>query len=655
MKKARAVVPLKPSVNPFYVKSVSIILILALGLIVYSNTFRASFQLDDITSIINNSHIRNIGDLANIWNFLPRRFLLYLSLALNYHFHQLDVFGYHLVNLTIHLITALLVWWLVRLTFLTPVMRESKIAAQADLLALFAGLIFVSHPVQTEAVTYIVQRAASLATLFYVAALCFYARARLLEEEKPPSGQWKIYYAVSLLSVIAAMFTKETAITLPLMVLWYEISFLRRKDGLNWPRLIPFLLTLLIIPAAMFMTESKEALKLRGVFPEKPVGITSAQYLLTQFRVMITYLRLVFVPVNQNLDYDQRIFQSVLQWPVFLSFLSLAAIIAAAQRLFFKYRLVSFAILWFFLALLPESSILPIKDVIFEHRLYLPLVGFSLFLVSSAFYLLGTRRFKAMIAVFSMIVLTNAFLTYERNRVWQDNVTLWDDTVRKSPHKARPYCNRGVAYSNAGDFERALKDFTAAIALDPNYAEAYHSRGVVLGKQGKLKEAIADFTRAIDIEGALTAAYNNRGSAYGREGELDLAVRDFSRALMIDPNYAEAYKNRGIVYVMQGRVPDGILDFTRAVGSDPHYVEAYLNRGLIYGQEGRLQEAVSDLTRAIALDPSLAVAYQNRIVAYYGLKAYDQAWDDVMTMKARGYPLDPNVLEALKKASGRTF
>ncbi|MDE2028320.1 MAG: hypothetical protein KGJ11_07240, partial [Candidatus Omnitrophica bacterium] len=324
----------------------SVIIVACVGIIAYSNTFFSPFELDDFSSIVNNGCIQNLGDLHGIWHFLPRRFILYLSLAFNYHFNGLNVCGWHLFNLAVHLAAAVLVWRLALLTFSTPVLREDQIARHAPAIALWAGLIFVSHPVQTEAVTYIVQRAASLAAMFYLASLCLYLKARLLQEQGKPA--WKSFYAGCLLSTVAAMYTKETAITLPLMIVLCEVSFLRAWKDIDWKQLIPVLLSLLVIPVTMVLTENSPA-RIHHLCSEP--GISPWQYFLTQLRVIVTYIRLLFLPVHQDFDYDYPVFKSFFQTPVLLSFLFLAAVLLGAKRLWPKYRLVSFGIFFFFLAL----------------------------------------------------------------------------------------------------------------------------------------------------------------------------------------------------------------------------------------------------------------------------------------------------------------
>ncbi|MDE1921676.1 MAG: tetratricopeptide repeat protein, partial [Candidatus Omnitrophica bacterium] len=187
----------------------SIIIIACVGAIVYSNTFFSPFQFDDLVYIVNNHSIKNIHDLQAIWSFCPCRFVTFFSLALNYYFSGLQVLAYHLFNLAVHLTSAFLVWRLTFLTFLTPAMKEEKISRHAGAISLWAGLIFVAHPVQTEAVTYIWQRAASMAALFYLAALCFYAQSRLLSVSSGSPRRAGGNYLCALAMTVAAMFTKE--------------------------------------------------------------------------------------------------------------------------------------------------------------------------------------------------------------------------------------------------------------------------------------------------------------------------------------------------------------------------------------------------------------------------------------------------------------
>ena len=626
----------------FYFKLFSIVLISILGFIVYSNTFHCSFHFDDEFLLLDNVALRNIADLKGIWDFLPCRFIFYLSLALNYHFHQFDVYGYHVVNLALHLATAIMVWWLTLLTLSTPAMtiaaieknaigkksshrsnriapivkqpQEKAISGQANCIALFVGLIFVSHPIQTQAVTYIVQRAAIMATLFYVTTLCLYAKSRLLLDQKPTSSLVSVYYSGALLTAVLAMFSKEIAITLPLMILLYEFCFFKTKKNFNWKYLLPFLLTILIIPITMYLTKNIHAINsgdLRNAM-QGTTKVSATEYLFTQFRVIVTYIRLIFLPVNQNLDYDYPISQSILELPTFFSLLFLAAILYLGKRLFSKYKLLSFAIFWFFLSLLPESSLFPINDVIFEHRLYLPLVGYCIFLVCGMYYLFGKKTVTTMVIALTMIIACNSVLAYQRNKVWIDEMTLLNDILQKSPNKARPHNNRGNSYMKIAKFDLALLDLNKAIELDPDYVEPRVNRGLIYDYQGKLTEALSDYNKAVEIDPHFVGAYDNRGDVYNKLGNFTQAIADYSKAIELDPAFAAAYNNRGNVYNKQGNFSQALSDFNKAIELNPKLVEAYGGRGLTYAGGGNFTQAMLDLNKAIELNPNNADSYYSR-------------------------------------------
>jgi protein O-mannosyl-transferase len=467
----------------------AIFTLILLGAIIYFNTFHSSFHFDD------NIWIGGISDLKALWRLYPARFITSLSLALNNHLTHRNVFSYHFFNLAIHLSSAILVWWFVLLTFATPVMRDKKIAEHADLIAFFVALIFLTHPIQTEGVTYICQRATSLASLFYLACLSLYVKSRLLQQQGKSLIASRVFYCSSFITAVIAMFTKEITVTIPLMIVLYEFSFLKHKSRLNWKQLIPFLLTLSVIPLIMFFSDFATFREMRRVAESIP-NISSWHYLLTQFRVMVTYVRLELLPLNQNLDYDYPIVKTILSLPILISLLFLITLIIIAFKLFRKYRLVSFGIFFFFLALIPESSILPLRDVIFEHRLYLPTVGFSLLLVSLIYYLFETKTIKPMVIMLLVIISCYSVLTYRRNSVWKDELTLWDDTVKKSPNKARPYRARGYAYQTKGNYDAAISDYNKAIEINPGYAEDYFNRSLLYLDKGEYRKASEDLTKA---------------------------------------------------------------------------------------------------------------------------------------------------------------
>ena len=493
-------------------KSLVIIILILLGLIVYSNTFHNSFHFDDDPSITNNFAIRNIQNLRDIWNFWPTRFITFFSFALNYHFHGLRVSGYHIASLLIHIIASIGVCWLILLTLSSAPFKKDRLREYSGLIALSVALIFLSHPIQTQSVTYIYQRATSLAGLFYILSICFYAKSRLLAND---NKNWKINYAISWIFAVLSMFTKENAVMLPFAILLYEYCFLKDNKPLKKGYIVPFLVLLPIVPALLFLTKPLPFVSVTEIMG-KPVS--GYYYFLTQLRVLVTYIRLLFLPINQNLDYDYVVSKTFLDPAVIMSLFFLAAILFVAIRIFNKYRLISFSIFWFFLTLVPESSFIPQNgEMIFEHRLYLPMVGYSLFLVSGLYYLFKEKRLRFIIIIISLLVACYSIMTYARNLVWKDEFTLWDDAVHKSPNKARPYSNRGNAYKAKGNLDQAISDYNKAIEIDSNLAEAY----------------------------------NNRGNAYQTKGNLDQATLDYNKAIEIKPNYADVYSNRGSAYQTQ--------------------------------------------------------------------------------------------------------
>jgi len=640
----------------FYFKLLSVIIIFCLGIIVYSNSFFCSFHFDDSDYIVRNLFIRNIQNLFHYWVFYPCRFITFLSIAVNYHFNHLNVFGYHLFNLAVHLACAVLVWFLTLLTLSTPVMKGDKISKHADLIAFFAGLVFVSHPIQTEAVTYIWQRTASMAAMFYLASLCFYVKSRLLVSTD--GHKVRSYYILSLMMAIMAMFTKENTVTLPLMIVFYEFCFFKVGEDfvfsrMNWLYLSPFLLTIFVIPVTILLTKAQQFQAIQR-FVHEPGGTSPWHYLLTQFRVIVTYIRLLFLPLNQNLDYDFSIAKSIFAWPVLMSFLFLAGILYWAKQLFLKYRLVSFSIFWFFLTLSLESSVFPLKNVIFEHRLYLPLIGYSMFLVSGVYYLFPKNTIKTMVIILTIIITLNSILTYQRNKVWRDEITLWSDAIAKSPHKARPindlgfaycqlgnytqavsdynkaieldpqladaYVGRGLSYANQGKFVQAISDYNKAITLEPTFAEAYNNRGIFYLHQGDSIQAISDLTKAIYEDPLDVKAYYNRGCSYAKQGNSIQAVSDYSRAIEIDSSYADAYYNRGLSLAQQKFFAQALFDFNKTIEINPNYGDAYNNRGIIYAMQGNFAQAISDFNKAIKINPKDKEAYNNRSKAYYLFK-----------------------------------
>ena len=635
-------VPPKQEFKNRYADVAGMALIILLGLIIYSNSFQCSFHFDDLSFIVHNPKIYKLSDINSWWSIYPSRPLSIFTFALNYHYNQLDVWYYHLVNLVIHLFNACMVWWLTMLILSTPAMKDHTIARQKNIIALFTALLFVSHPLATQSVTYIWQRQASLVTLFYLLSMAIYVKARIADKSSVKSY---MLFTGSLISAVLAMLTKENAFTLPFAILLLELFFLQTKKRLinikNY-RIILSIAAFLGLIFIIILTFQSRMFKPIPPSSGNSETITPLNYLFTQFSVIARYIRLLFLPIGQNFDYDYPVSNNFFEMRTMFSFLGLLSLIVLAIFLFKRSRIISFGIIFFFLTLSVESGFIPINDVIFEHRTYLPSIGFFLVLASSIYVLLWNKYKYLAIAVLVIIIGSNSILTYGRNKVWKDDLSLWNDVALKSPHKARPFVNRGYAYRNLDQRDNEIADYTTAIRIDPKFTIAWYCRGVAFGSLGQWDKAIADYSKAIEIDSGYSDALISRGIAFGSRRQWDKAIADYSMAVKINPNNAQAYSNRGIAYNNLGQLNNAVADYSRAIGIEPNYMDAYMDRGVAYGGLGQLDKAIADFSKAIQIDPKFAKAWYSRGVAYGILKQ----WDNAIADYTRAIEIDPKYTRA---------
>jgi tetratricopeptide (TPR) repeat protein len=529
-----------------------IFVILTAGIIAYSNSFDCSFHFDD-QYILDSSVMTDSATLTNWIHLFPGRPLGILTFAANYNIHKLDVWGYHLVNLTIHLINALLIWWLTFITFSTPVMKDEPISRHKTIIAFLTGLLFVTHPLATQSVTYIAQRFASLATLFYLLSLVLFIKGRLREGSNKTT---LFLFGASIVSAVCGMLTKEIVFTLPFAVILYDYCFI--KTSLRKPEMLDKSLIFSFMMLATFILIIFRNYSL-NVFDTVPpdqgysYSISMKEYFLTQFRVVLTYIRLFILPVNQNLDYDYSISKSLFEIKTFISFVGLLGILLSGVLLFKKYRLISFGIFWFFLTLSVESSIIPVsQNVIFEHRTYLPSFGFFIATTCAFFYFFREQYFRIAVIILLMIAAVNTALTYQRNKIWKNEYTLWSDCLKKSPDKARVNNNLGLALFAGGKIEEAIDYYNEAIRIKPDSILSYNNRGNAYAKIGQYQPALDDFNEAIRLTPELAVTYINRGNIYFKLQQHQQAIENYNEAIRLKPDIAFAYQNRGLSYFKQG-------------------------------------------------------------------------------------------------------
>ncbi|WP_136526182.1 tetratricopeptide repeat protein [Geomonas ferrireducens] len=584
----------------------AVVLIALAALAAYANSFGVPFVYDDITSIVQNRVIRDLPAFlqGEGLKYNPRRFVTYLSFAFNYGMGGLDVTGYHIFNLVLHIATGMALYVFTLVTLRTPRLRSSRLAGLGTPVALLSALLFVCHPVQVEAVTYVVQRTTALAAFFYLLSVLMYAMARLQERR----GKALSLFAGALIAAVAAMLSKEIAATLPFAVLLYEVSFFN-ASRLTRLRLAAPLIALSLLVPLMLMAAGRPAGELLSAadrLTRETELIPRGQYLTTQFEVVATYLRLLILPYGQNIDHDYRLATGFFAPLVFLAFLLHAALLALAAWLYRTAsgasgdparRLIGFGIFWFYLALLVESSVIPIRDVINEHRLYLPSIGLAL-ACSAGLILLLERRPRLLKAAGGLIVLLLCITTWRRNEVWRSELTLWYDSASKSSVSGRPYHNYAKALSEAGDHGKAIvayqvairrgtaspdtyvnlaaeyetlgdqaraeEFYRAALASDPAHVTALTRLAILLLQRPQAaQEGFALLQKAAQAAPANPNVQFNLGAAYEAHGDLAAAAEHYLQAVALNPSYAKAHYTLGELYRKAGR-PDLAAPHLRA-------------------------------------------------------------------------------------------
>lgn len=574
-------------------------IVLLIGIVAYSNSLNVPFQFDDFN--ISNKDIL----LFRAYSTTSRQ-VADFSFLLNHFLHGKNVFGFHLLNLLIHLCSAVTVYFMVFYSIIALAGDAFNNPDESDFVLQFVpvatAMLFVSHPVQTQAVTYIVQRYTSLATLFYMLSTLMFIRARIFHLNGLNCIDVWISGLFSFVSGLLSMRCKEIAFTLPVMLVMVELFVFHGRLLRSRIFLAGISLLLLVIPAQQILRHgSLDVSDLlysisRGTREELTYSRTD--YLLTEIRVIVTYVRLLLFPVNQNLDYDYPLLKSFFSKPVIMSLIFHILMLFSVVLLFFKSRLLlnkcdltrgicvrlcSLGIVWFYVALLVESSIIPILDVIFEHRLYLPSVGFILAVVSASagFFPLRESTRKNLWIALAVICLVLTTATIRRNMVWNDEVRLWEDTAAKSPDKIRVLNNLAAFYLSRNMPEKAIAPILKVLDREPGYTESLNNLGLLLDQIPQVK-----------------GRYSNGMKFFTAERKIILKL--------IDPWYANTRNNLGVVHELLGDRAKALAYYEKAVASDPGIDAFWLNLALLSAQQGDRKRTAEAFDKLKQLNPKLS-------------------------------------------------
>ncbi len=615
--------------------------VLLLACACYANSLNNSFVFDDALVLSENPGIRGIENIPRLLGLTTGRTsyrpIRMVSYAIDYTLNEklwrhlgkcpgpdkgLCPLGYHISNIAYHLLTTLLV-------FLVVVRLAGHFR-----IALLAAAIFALHPVHTDSVTYLSGRRDILFTLFYLAGFYFFLRYR--------QGKNLITLAAAFAAYALSMGSKEMGVTLPALFLCYDaVENFPARETVSagyvrclWQSLKKSVTqsVSLYVPlfcGALAFSYYKIAIASPS-YQKSYYGDSAFLTFLTVAKILIRYIQVLFYPVNLIADYSFNAFPlaaSLFEPSTLFSLLLLAGAIYALCRLLSAgHKLLVFGGIWFFLTLLPVLHVVPHHELLAEHYLYLPSVGFCLLAATLCDGLMRDGRYRLPAAAGACAMLAFfALRTIERNRDWHDARMLYEKTVKIVPECARANANLCEAYANEGMLDQALAACKQALAVKPDQIEANNNLGTVYARKGMVEEAIASYRQALVFRPRYAKAYFNIGLLLYQKGDLTGAVDAYKQALDIQPYYAEVRNNLGIAYSAMGRFNDAIEQYRAAQGFNPQYADAYYNLGVTYAKMGELDNSIEAYRRALAINPSSANARTNLAGAYMKKGNYDSA------------------------------
>ena len=572
----------------------SCLFILVLGGLVYGNHLQNPFQFDTVAYITNHHRLDNINEQLNInylWKEFIHRGLLQISLAFNVHLDGFRTFGYHLINMLLHLINSVLVYFVTLgiWSYLGSINSQSK-DDETRFVALFTAVFFLIHPIQTESVVYIMSRSEVFAATFYLSSFLLFQI--YVVRDRPIKTAFKILVLFLISTAFILGFSvKQTVITLPLMLLLYfifgqesestSIRWLkRRKWGIGF--------IIMIGVSLLFHKLLTDELFLIG---ESTAGedIGRLNYMLTQPTVIFYYyFKLLLFPINLNIDPDIQLITNWWSWKFITALAGIAGLVYVSCRAK-ENRILLYFICWFLIVLSPSSSIITLSDLAAEHRTYLAsysfyaVLAYCVYKVPQLVLPHNSIRCKNTILVISIFVsIIFSGLTIQRNKIWASEVLLWNDTVNKSPQKIRPVINLGHAYTTAGNIDLAIKYFEKALALNPNIFATNYNLGNLYLKRGEEGDALRLLQTAALIRPKIPETHELLGEIYLKRKQIELAEFHLKRAVEIKPDYAISMRNLGLIYYFHLNKPEeAAAYFSRALSIDPNQKQADIIRILI--------------------------------------------------------------------------
>jgi len=577
-------------------------ILLVVGAVLYGFTLPFPFVFDDLFYLVENplvrdwrsftfrgdfvafaNYSRNVGlgtDLST--NFILRPFT-YLTFYVSSLVGGMNPSWFRLPNIAIHCANAMLVFELIGHLLSVSRKRGALSVASIRFISLTAAVLFLVHPMQIESVTYIVQRFTSLGTFWYLLTLWTHFRARTANGRIAP----RAWLGVSVSALALGMLSKEFLFTAPVMAVLLDCVLVGTTLRVACRRALPLLLCLPIIPALLIATTWAQAggavspgSVLRAPGSAAPAGY-AYRYAITQPSVILTYVRLLVFPAGLNLDPDFPMSRSLMEWRPLASLVVIGVLVRAALEWYrretgdLRRSLVLCGVAWFFLALSVDSSVVPLPDVMAEHRAYLPSVG--AFMVLACVWDVVRCRFERAghpaggVAAVCLVAMALSAVTINRNMLWRTDVSLLEDTVAKSPNKTRPAYNLGAAYLRGNQYPAAEACFRRILTIDPRHVPSYVGLTLIECNRGRYQEAVAIGLAGVrqtpsPYEGQL---FQNLGGAYEQLGQLQESIQWFQASAKSRPAFQLAYTALGRVYARLGQYQPAHREFQKAAELGP--------------------------------------------------------------------------------------
>lgn len=584
------------------------------GLLLYYSGLQAPWYFDDFRNIAENPLVRNPGQaLTEI--FQPRG-VVFFSFSLNHAVSGMEPASFRLTNILLHTGSAILVWKIL-----------CRIFHSSTRLPLVGGLLFLAHPVQTQTVTYVVQRMAGMAGFFFLLAIYLYLRGREFGGESGRGG--RLWQVGALLAFVLALWSKQNTITLPLVLLaldYYLLDHDRFSFRESLYRILPFLVVALLAVLQLVTGNTEVVGSLSRqvqTFNDQLLNATATpvvassvpmplRYFATELVVFWLYLKLFFFPVGQMLDYSWPVVTSLLNWRTLLSLAGFVGLFFLGRGLQLWNRRTTFAVIWIVLTLAVESTLLPL-DPVYEHRLYLPLFGAVVILLELFYRWAPERRQLPLLAV---ILLILAGVTVSRNALWADPVAFWRDNLDKAPASSRVMNNLGQAYLLRGDYGSAVKVLNQALTLNPDDASAAAGIGNSLIHLGRQTEARAAFEQALRLDADNELANSYLGTLSVAAGETERGIQLLQRAVTLKPGNSSYLQNLAVGLEVAGQKTAAEAAYRRGVALFPEKNAFLVGLGGLLDGSGRSSEGLTLLARALNAAPDDA-----RILYHYGLAA----------------------------------